>query len=149
MDYATLIPRFLPASFASPLLTLFTTSLGLTRTLQTHLTPLLTRLVTQPDVATILLVVAIFFISLKVLDMMYRAVMFWVNMALRLVFWGAIVVLGMWVWNRGVDGFVDDVGGLMEYWTGQYEKYSGEVKMVKEQKEGQIRMKAEQKRRWR
>jgi hypothetical protein len=149
MDYATLIPRFLPTSFASPLLTLFTTSLGLTRTLQTHLTPLLTRLVTQPDVATILLVVAIFFISLKVLDMMYRAVMFWVNMALRLVFWGAIVVLGMWVWNRGVDGFVDDVGGLMEYWTGQYEKYSGEVKMVKEQKEGQIRMKAEQKRRWR
>jgi hypothetical protein len=149
MDYATLIPRFLPASFASPLLTLLTTSLGLTRTLQTHLTPLLTRLITQPDVATILLVVALFFISLKVLDMMYRAVMFWVNMALRLVFWGAIVVLGMWVWNRGVDGFVDDVGGLMEYWTGQYEKYSGEVKMVKEQKEGQIRMKAEQKRRWR
>jgi hypothetical protein len=149
MDYAALIPRFLPASFASPLLTLLTTSLGLTRTLQTHLTPLLTRLITQPDVATILLVVAIFFISLKVLDMMYRAVMFWVNMALRLVFWGAIVVLGMWVWNRGVDGFVDDVGGLMEYWTGQYEKYSGEVKVVKEQKEGQIRMKAEQKRRWR
>jgi hypothetical protein len=81
--------------------------------------------------------------------MMYRAVMFWVNMALRLVFWGAIVMLGMWLWNRGVDGFVDDVGGLVEYWTGQYEKYSGEVKMAKEQKEGQIRMKAEQQRRWR
>lgn len=82
--------------------------------------------------------------------MMYRAVIFWVNMAVRLVFWGGIVVLGLWVWNRGVDGFVDDVSGLMEYWTGQYEKYSGEVKMFQEQKEAQIRMKAQPKKRgWR
>ncbi|KAF2034850.1 hypothetical protein EK21DRAFT_49051, partial [Setomelanomma holmii] len=143
-DYASLLPRLLPPSIASPLLTLLTTTLGISRTLQTHLTPLLTRAITQPDIATILLLLALFFISLKVLDMMYRAVMFWVKMAFRLVFWGAIVLLGLWVWNRGVDGFVDDVGGLVEYWSGEYEKYSGEVKRFQQVNEGRIRAKAEQ-----
>jgi hypothetical protein len=82
--------------------------------------------------------------------MMYRAVMFWVNMVLRLVFWGSILLLGFWVWNRGVDGFVDDISGLMQHWTGEYEKYSGEIKKFQEQKEGQIRNKAAQRQRgWR
>ncbi|KAH7414257.1 nuclear pore assembly and biogenesis-domain-containing protein [Phaeosphaeria sp. MPI-PUGE-AT-0046c] len=146
-DYASFLPRLLPSSLASPLLTLVTTGLGLTRTLQTHLTPLLTRVVTQPDIATILALLAIFFISLKILDMAYRAVMFWVNMVIRLVFWGGIVVLGMWIWNRGPDGFVEDIGGLFDFWSGEYEKYSGEVKSYREHEQGQIKMKAEQKKR--
>jgi hypothetical protein len=82
--------------------------------------------------------------------MMYRAVMFWVNMVIRLVFWGSIVVLGMWVYNRGVDGFVDDISGLVEYWSGEYDKYSGEVRRFKESDQEQIQIKAEQRRRgWR
>ncbi|RYO29253.1 hypothetical protein AA0111_g6279 [Alternaria arborescens] len=100
-DYAALIPRFLPPSFASPLLQLLTTFFGISRTLTTHLSPLLNKLITQPDVASILALLAIFFISLKILDMMYRAVIFWVNLALRLVFWGGILVVGFWVYNRG------------------------------------------------
>lgn len=146
-DYASLLPRLLPSSLASPLLTLLTTGLGLTRTLQTHLSPLLTRVVTQPDIATILALLAIFFISLKILDMAYRAVMFWVNMVIRLVIWGSIVVLGMWIWNRGPEGFYEDICGLGEFWMGEYEKYSGEVKSFREQEQGQINMKAEQRRR--
>jgi hypothetical protein len=94
-----LLPRLLPPSLANPILTLLTTTLGMTRTLHTHLSPLFTRLITQPDVATILALLAIFFISLKILDMMYRAVMFWINMAIRLVFWGSIVVLGSEAWK--------------------------------------------------
>ena len=86
--------------------------------------------------------------------MMYRAVIFWVNLALRLVFWGGILVVGFWVYNRGPEGFVEDVQGLVEYWLGQYEMYSREVKGFQQQKEDQIRMKAsaqqQQKRRgWR
>ena len=116
------------------------------------MSPLLNKLVTQPDVATILALLAIFFISLKILDMMYRAVIFWVNLALRLLFWGGILVMGLWVWNRGPEGFVEDLQGLGEYWVGEYEKYSGEVKSFQQQKEDQIRVQAgqqERKRRWR
>lgn len=77
--------------------------------------------------------------------MMYRAVIFWVNMVLRLAFWGSILLVGLWVWNRGVDGFVEDLQGLGEYWAGEYERYSGEVKSFQRQKEDQIRFQAQQK----
>lgn len=151
-DYVTLLPRLLPPSIASPLLTLVTTAFGISRTLQTHLTPLFTRLITQPDAASILVVVAALFISFKILDMMYRAVLFWVNMVFRLVLWGGIGLIGLWVYNRGVDGFVQDVQELATKWAGEYEKYSGEVKQYQQAQEAQIRMQAKQqggKRGWR
>jgi hypothetical protein len=143
-DYVTLLPRLLPPSVASPLLTFVTTAFGIFRTIQTHLTPLFSRVVTQPDVASILALVAIFFISLKILDMMYRAVLFWVNMVIRLALWGSMAVLGLWVYNRGIDGFVRDVQDIAQTWMGSYEKYSNEVKRYQAEKEGQIRMQAAQ-----
>lgn len=143
-DYISLLPRILPPSLANPLLTLVTTTMSLAHTVSTHLSPLLTRLITQPDIASILALLAIFFLSLKILDMMYRTVVFWVNLVLRLVFWGAVVMVGFWVWNRGVDGFVEDVSGLVEHWGSEYEKYSGEVRDWQVQQERQVRIKAAQ-----
>lgn len=145
IDYATLLPRLLPASIASPLLTLLTTALGITRTLQIHLGPFITKLVTQPDVASILLVIAIFFISMKILDMMYRAVLFWINLVFQLILYGGMAVLGVWIYTRGVEGFVEDVQDLGSRWLGEYERYSEEVKAFQQQQEQQVRMKAEQK----
>jgi hypothetical protein len=144
LDYVTLLPRLLPPSIASPLLTLVTTLFGITRTLQTHLQPLFTRLVTEPDAASILVVVAALFISFKILDMMYRAVLFWVNLVFRLVLWGGVGLIGLWVYNRGVDGFVQDVQDLAGRWAGEYEKYSGEVKKYQQDQEAQIRLQAKQ-----
>ena len=114
------------------------------RALQTHLTPLITKIVTQPDVASILALLAILLISLKILDMAYRAVLFWVKLAVRLVMWGSIVGVGFWVWNRGVDGFVEDVKGLSVYWLAQYERFAGEAKGWQRAEEAQIRFQAGQ-----
>jgi hypothetical protein len=141
-DYAALLPRLLPPSFANPLLHLLTTFFGISRTLSEHISPLANKIITQPDVASILVLLAIFFISLKILGMMYRAVIFWVKLALQMVLWGGILVVGLWVYNRGLEGFVEDAQGLIEYWLGQYEMYSQEVKGFQQQKESQIRMKA-------
>ncbi|KAF2255863.1 hypothetical protein BU26DRAFT_557363 [Trematosphaeria pertusa] len=143
-DYLTLLPRLLPPSLANPLLTLVTTLLGIFKMLQSHLSPLLTRLVTQPDVASILALLAILFISLKILDMAYRAVLFWVKLVVRLVVWATVLGLGLWLWNRGVDGFVADVGELAEYWGKEYSKYAGEVKGWSEYEKAQIRLQAYQ-----
>ncbi|KAH3941681.1 hypothetical protein HBH98_121450 [Parastagonospora nodorum] len=149
-DYASLLPRLLPMSLANPLLTLLSTGLGITRTLQTHLNPLITRLVTQPDVASILALIVILFLSLKILDMMYRAVMFWINMFIRIAIWGSVLVVGLWVYNRGPEGFVEDVSGLAEFWMGEFQKYTGEVKEYRESEKSQIKMKAEQRKKgWR
>lgn len=77
--------------------------------------------------------------------MMYRAVLFWVKLAYQIAIWGGIAILGFWLYNRGVDGFVEDVSGLAEYWTGEYHKYKGEVNRFQKAQEQQVRMKARQK----
>jgi hypothetical protein len=139
-DYIHLIPQFLPPSLAKSLLTFTTTTFGIMKTLQNHLSPLLLRVLSQPDLTSVLLLLVLAFISFKVLDMMYRTVIFWVSLALRLTMWGAIGMTGFWIYNRGVDGFVEDVHGLVEHWTGEYQKYAGEVKRFQSQKEAQIKM---------
>jgi hypothetical protein len=143
-DYITLLPRFLPPSIASPLLTVFTSAFGILRAVQTHFSPLITKILTQPDVASILALLAILLISLKILDMAYRAVIFWVKLVVRLVMWGTMVGIGFWVWNRGVDGFVEDVRELGQYWWTQYERFAGDAKGWQKAEEAQIRFQAGQ-----
>lgn len=143
-EYVTLFHRFLPPSIASPIISIIAGAFGILKTAQTHLSPLLSRIISQPDVASILALLAILFISLKILDMAYRAVIFWVNLVIRLVLWGGVLILGFWVWNRGVDGFVEDVQGLAQHWTGQYEKFAGEAKAWKKAEEAQIKFNARQ-----
>jgi len=67
--------------------------------------------------------------------MLRQAVMFWVRMATRLLFWGTILVCGVYVWGRGVDGAVDDVrvygGALVDMWTREYDKYDNMQKQAK------------------
>jgi hypothetical protein len=139
-DYANLFTQFLPPSIWNPLLKFVTTTFGVFKTLQSHLTPFLLRVTTQPDLASIAVLLIVLFVSFKVVDMAYRAVMFWVNLVLRLMFWGAIFSIGVWVYSRGLEGFTEDVQDLAEYWSGEYQRYSGEVKRFQTMKENQIRM---------
>lgn len=141
-DYLTLLPRFLPPSLASPLLTIFTTAFGILRALQTQFSPLISKLLSQPDIASVLLLSVILLSSFWILNMAYRAVIFWVKLAVRLVMWGGMVAVGFWVYNRGVEGFVEDVQGLGEYWWGQYERFAGEAKGWQRAEEAQIRFQA-------
>ncbi len=82
-------------------------------TMRGRLQPLLSKLTTAPDLATLALLLIILFLSLKILDMLRRAVMFWVALAIRAVTWGTVIFGILWVFNRGVDGVVQDV----EYYT--------------------------------
>jgi hypothetical protein len=143
-DYLTLLPRFLPPSLATPLLAFFTSAFGFTRALQTFLTPLLIKITTQPDMASVLTLVVLGFIGLQIVGMAYRMVMWWVRMVLRIVLWGATLGVGLWVWNRGVEGFLADVHALGTYWLGQYERFKGEAEGWKSAEEREIWAKAGQ-----
>ncbi|KAF2472276.1 uncharacterized protein BDR25DRAFT_303001 [Lindgomyces ingoldianus] len=134
-DYIHVMQNIFPPSLLSTIITITTTTFGIFKTLQTHLTPLFLRLTTQPDLATILTLAILLLISLKILDMAYRAVMFWVKLIFRLVVWGSVAGIALWVWQRGPDGFVDDVQGLFEFWQERYEEYAGEVKRFQKQQE--------------
>ncbi|KAF2189778.1 hypothetical protein K469DRAFT_625740 [Zopfia rhizophila CBS 207.26] len=137
-DYLQIVPNLLPPSLLNPVITVITTTFGIMKTLQTHLTPLLTRVTTQPDVASILMLLAILFISLKILEMAYRTVMFWVNLVFKVLLWGSIAGVSYWIYTRGLDGFVEDVQHLVEVWLGEYEKFNEDVRRYQQQQ--QVRM---------
>lgn len=101
----------------------------LTTYLHAYLLPLITSLTQKPDLATIALLLVIFFISLKILNMLWQAVMFWVRLASRVVFWGGAVVIGFWLYTRGPEGVVEDCGYWVRAWGQEYQYW-------KEQEEG-------------
>jgi hypothetical protein len=64
----------------------------------------------MPDLVQILILAVILFISLKVLDYARRLIMFWVVLAFRLVFWGSLLGLGLYVYRVGVENAGRDLG---------------------------------------
>ncbi|PSK37447.1 hypothetical protein B9Z65_2189 [Elsinoe australis] len=88
--------------------------------LQSHILPFFLRLTEKPDLASLALLLILLFISLKVLNLLYQAVMWWVRLAFRLVFWGAIIATVTWLFVRGPDGVMDDMSRLADTWKGEY-----------------------------
>ncbi|KAF2706837.1 hypothetical protein K504DRAFT_459258 [Pleomassaria siparia CBS 279.74] len=140
-EYLPLLTSSIPPALLNPLITVLSTLFGVVKFLQTHLTPLIQDAVAKPDLTSILVLVAILFVSFKILGMAYRAVMFWVTLALRLAVWGVVGLVGFWIYTRGLDGFTEDVQDWAQYWSGEYDRYSSEVKRFQKQQEGKIRSK--------
>lgn len=72
----------------------------------------------KPDLATIALLLVVIFVSLKILDILWQTLMFWVRLVRRVVFWGGLVVLAMWMWTRGPEGVIED----LSYWAGVWQQ---------------------------
>ncbi|CAI6247749.1 unnamed protein product [Periconia digitata] len=140
--YLPYLSHFLPPSVFTTIIKILTTGFSILKTAQTHLSPLLIRVTTQPDVASLLALVVLLFVSLKILDMAYRAVMFWVRLVFRLVLWGTLAAMALWIWNRGADGFVQDVQNLGSHWWGEYERFKDEAKDWQSFQEQEVRKQA-------
>jgi len=123
LPYLHNVQSYIPPTLLSTLSATFASTFALLRTLQTLFQPLITRLTTQPDLASVLLLLALLFISFRILDMAYRAFLFWVRLAFQVLLWGSIAGLGLWMYTKGVDGVVEDAQNLGSFFAGQYEKY--------------------------
>jgi len=81
------------------------------------ITPLLesfyTTLSESPAILSIILFVILLFVSLKILDLLRRAVVFWVRLMVKIAFWGTIIALAMAVWQVG---FHESVERLYRCW---------------------------------
>jgi hypothetical protein len=66
----------------------------------------------MPDLVQLLILGLVLFISLKVLDYARRVIMFWVMLVFRLVFWGSVLGLGLYVYRVGVENAGRDIGWL-------------------------------------
>lgn len=103
----------------------------ITSTIRSYLLPLLDQITKKPDLASIVLLLIILFLSLRILNMLWRAVMFWVRLAYRVVFWGGLVMAGLWIYSRGVDGAVEDVGYWTGIWTKEYEYWKDQAEAAR------------------
>ena len=81
---------------------------------------LLSRLISKatsdaPDLATLALLAFILFMSLKLLNMLRRQIMYWISLGIRLALWTAIGLVGFYVYQRGVDQSLEDLGLLLGF----------------------------------
>lgn len=104
---------------------------GSTATLRGAAGAQLQRLTSSPDLASIALLLVIAFVSLKLLGLLWRTVVFWVGLAARALFWAGLVVGGLYVANRGVDGAVEDARHWAEAWAGEYRGLREQVEMAR------------------
>ncbi|KAH9827109.1 Nuclear pore assembly and biogenesis [Teratosphaeria destructans] len=117
-----------------PYLTRF---LSLLDTARGYIEPLIDQISTKPDLATIALLLVIILVSLKILDMLWQTLTFWLRLVRRTLFWGMLVSLGFWVYARGVEGVVEDVGLWKERWWEEYEIWQERERIARMMGQGQ------------
>ncbi|KAL2832166.1 nuclear pore assembly and biogenesis-domain-containing protein [Aspergillus cavernicola] len=85
--------------------------------------PLAHLLASMPDLASVLVLVFILFVSFKVLDYTRRAVMFWVWLTMRLAWWATIISLGLYMYQAGWGKVARDLGFLFNFLVGLLETF--------------------------
>ncbi|QIX01935.1 hypothetical protein AMS68_007452 [Peltaster fructicola] len=110
------------ASYIKPFLSYLIPYVGtinyVTGLLKAWVFPLITQATSKPDLATLALLLVIVLVSLKILDLLWQSVKFWIKMVWRVVFYGGMAAVGLWFWTRGPEGVVEDV----QHWTRTFDK---------------------------
>ena len=105
-------------------------------TVKSWILPLIDQVSRKPDLATIALLLIIIFVSLKIVDMLWQTVMFWIRMVRRLVFWGGLAALALWVWSRGPEGMLEDVRYWSQTWNKEYDHWKDKETVAKMARQG-------------
>lgn len=53
---------------------------------------------------------------MKILDVLYKSLIFWLRMLWRAVFWVGLIGLALWMYTRGPAGVADDVQHWYYLW---------------------------------
>ncbi|KAL2808749.1 nuclear pore assembly and biogenesis-domain-containing protein [Aspergillus granulosus] len=89
--------------------------------------PLAKMLASVPDLASVLVLVFILFVSFKVLDYTRRAVMFWVWLTMRLAWWATIISVGLYMYHAGWPKVWRDLGAVFNILVGLLEQFGHEL----------------------
>ena len=100
-------------------------------TVKSYLLPIVDQISQKPDLATIALLLIIVLVSLKSLDMLYQTIMFWVRLVRRVLFWGGLVALALWMYTRGPEGVADDAQYWFNTWNGEYQKFKDQERVAR------------------
>jgi hypothetical protein len=105
--------------------------LSYTSIIKAYTAPIIQAVTQKPDLATIALLLLIIFLSLKILNMLLSTVMFWFRLATKIIFWGSLAIAGLWMWTRGPEGVLEDLGHWGGMWTEEYKQLTERAKMAR------------------
>ena len=63
----------------------------------------------QPSLVSLALLAILLLVSLKLLDMVRRAVIYWISIAIRLLMYASFAFVGIWVYQRGLEQSLEDM----------------------------------------
>ncbi|KAJ5794109.1 hypothetical protein N7457_000708 [Penicillium paradoxum] len=81
----------------------------------------------MPDVLSVLVLIVIFFVSIRILKYAAGVFLFWVFLVAKILFWGVILGVGWYVYNAGVENASRDAGrlwGIASGFVGNFEEKS-------------------------
>jgi hypothetical protein len=67
------------------------------------------------SIGALVLLGGIALLSLKLMDMLRRQVIYWISVAVKLGIYASIVGIGVYVYNRGLDQSIDDFTWLLQF----------------------------------
>jgi hypothetical protein len=71
-----------------------------------------------PNLTTLALLAVVLFVSLKLLNILRKTVLYWISMVIRLATWILVAAVGLYVWHRGVEQTMEDVGWMIGFLAG-------------------------------
>jgi hypothetical protein len=104
--------------------------------IKSYVLPLIDQVSRKPDLATIALLLIIVLVSLKILDMLWQTLLFWFRLARRILFWGGLAALALWMWNRGPDGMMEDITYWQGVWSSEYRQLKDREDIAKLARQG-------------
>ena len=71
-----------------------------------------------PDMATLALLAVLLLMSLKLLNVLRKSIVYWISVAIRLVTWTLVLAVGVYVWQRGLEQSLEDVAWVLGFVAG-------------------------------
>ncbi|KAI4133512.1 MAG: hypothetical protein LQ341_006159 [Variospora aurantia] len=72
----------------------------------------------QPSLMSLALLALLLIVSLKVLDMLRRTVIYWISIAIRLAVYAMAMIIGVWIYQRGLEQSLEDLGWIVGLFAG-------------------------------
>ncbi|KAI4283076.1 MAG: hypothetical protein L6R38_002429 [Xanthoria sp. 2 TBL-2021] len=72
----------------------------------------------QPSLASLALLAILLLVSLKLMDILRRTIISWIAFAIRMMMYASVMLVGVWVYQRGVEQSLEDLGWIIGLFAG-------------------------------
>ncbi|KAL8854586.1 MAG: hypothetical protein Q9221_000621 [Calogaya cf. arnoldii] len=67
----------------------------------------------QPSLASLALLAILLLVSLKLMDVLRKAIISWITFAIRIIIYASVMLVGVWAYQRGLEQSLEDLGWII------------------------------------